>query len=100
MASYNKMNTTRIIKDNLGLEDYFKNLAQEYPNFSFKLAADKGEEGWGGYVGFITDLVKKDFPDAGECSAYLCGSKPMIDNATKLLGELGMPPERIYTEKL
>jgi len=49
--------------------------------------------------GFITELVKKDFPDASNCSAYLCGHRAMISDATDLLIQNGCPKGRIYTER-
>ena len=54
---------------------------------------------WSGPTGFITELVKKDFLDASNCAAYLCGNKFMIEDVSKILMERGCPEERIYTEK-
>lgn len=81
-------------------QDYFDKLTRQYPNFSYKIVIWKPDKNWRGFTGFITDFVKKDFPNTRECTAYLCGSQPMIESATKLLLETGCPKERIYTEKL
>jgi acetate---CoA ligase (ADP-forming) len=78
--------------------EYFENLAKEYPNFKFKLCLSKPKDGWQGLTGHITDLVKQDFANAGNCSAYLCGNKPMLEEAMRVLGECGCPKERIYQE--
>ncbi|EKD99890.1 MAG: CDP-6-deoxy-delta-3,4-glucoseen reductase [uncultured bacterium] len=79
--------------------DYLENLKREFTNFNYKIAVWKPDNSWKGHVGFITDLVKQDYPDASQCSAYLCGAKPMIDSATELLKQLGCLEKRIYMEK-
>lgn len=80
-------------------QEHFQKLSEEHPNFSFKLALSKPDESWHGLSGHITELVDKDFPDASEVSAYLCGNKAMIDQATEILASHGCPKERIYSEK-
>lgn len=81
-------------------QDYFKQLTKEHPNFKFKITIDKPEKEWKGDVGFITELIKKNISDTSNYSAYLCGNKYMIADATKILVERGIPAGRIYTEKL
>ncbi len=80
-------------------KDYFEKLASEYPNLHFDLVLSKPDESWHGEVGHITDVLKKEVPDASESSAYLCGNPAMIEEATKILLESNCPKERIYTEK-
>src|SRR3989338_4887098 len=79
--------------------NYWQKLAQEHKNFNFKIAIFKPDSEWQGDAGFITELVKKDFPDANDCASYLCGNKFMIADTTKILLERGCPQDRIYTEK-
>jgi ferredoxin-NADP reductase len=107
-AALKEHKTTKQVRLYLGLrssadvflEDHFRKLEQEYPNFKFRMAADKDPTGtWHGHVGYVTDLLKEDFPDASKCAAYMCGSPPMMNSTTKLLKELGCPEERIYSEK-
>ncbi len=86
--------------DELFMIDYFNKLAQENKNFKYQIAINKPNPFWNGPIGFITDLVKKDFPNAKDCSAYLCGNKYMINDVTKLLTDNGCLPEKIYLEKL
>ncbi|HLC93596.1 MAG TPA: acetate--CoA ligase family protein, partial [Patescibacteria group bacterium] len=80
-------------------KDHFDELAGKYPNFKYRIALFKPSDKWEGARGFITELVKKDFPDASKCSAYLCGHRAMISDATDLLIQNGCPKERIYTER-
>ena len=86
--------------EDIFLKDYFQKLLDEHNNFKFKYAVRNPNSSWNGHVGFITDLVAQDFPNAKKCAAYLCGSKPMIDSVTKALTDNGCPAERICTEKL
>jgi len=80
-------------------KDYFDELSGKYSNFSYQIVVNNPDPNWNGPTGFITELVKKDFPDASKCAAYLCGNKFMIEDVSKILTERGCPKERIYTEK-
>lgn len=80
-------------------QDHFAELSVKYPNFSFEIALFKPSENWVGAKGFITELVKRDYSDARKCSAYLCGHRAMISDASDILIANGCPKERIYTEK-
>jgi acetyl coenzyme A synthetase (ADP forming)-like protein len=102
-----ELNYTKPMKLYLGLtfreeifwKDHYDELAQKYPNFSYDIALFKPDESWEGATGFITELVKKDYPDASKCAAYLCGHRAMIADATDILEGNGCPKERIYTER-
>jgi acetyltransferase len=80
-------------------KDLFENLAKTYPNFHFKMCLSKPTPSWTGLSGHLTDFLKQDFPDASQCSVYLCGNKAMIEESTKILLENGCPQGRIYSEK-
>ncbi len=80
-------------------KDHFEELSKRYPNFKYKIALFKPDESWKGATGFITELVKNDYPDAGKCAAYLCGHRAMISDAADLLLKNGCPKDRIYTER-
>jgi acetate---CoA ligase (ADP-forming) len=80
-------------------QERFNQLVEKYPNFKFKLVLSKPDETWQGQAGHITDFLKNDLQDASNCSAYICGNKQMIEEATNVLMEKGCPKERIYFEK-
>lgn len=80
-------------------KEYFQKLVSEHPNFNFKLVLSKPDETWRGLTGHVTELVNKDFPDTSGCSAYLCGNKEMIDEATQILLSRGCSKDKIYSEK-
>jgi NAD(P)H-flavin reductase len=80
-------------------QDYFKTLEQKHPNFKFKLVLSAPDESWHGPIGHITEIVVSDHSDARDVSAYLCGNKMMIEQASEVLLTHGCPKERIYSEK-
>lgn len=86
-------------KEDIFWQDVFDNLAKTYPNFSYKICLSKAPEDWDGLKGHVTDYIKIDFPDASQCSAYLCGSGEMMEECSKLLQECGCPKDKIYYEK-
>jgi acetyltransferase len=79
--------------------EYFLKLAQEHANFKYDLVLSKPDESWTGLTGHITDRVKADFPDASNVTAYLCGSKDMIEEGKEILIAQGCAKERIFVEK-
>ncbi len=86
-------------KEEVFWKEHFDELAKNYPNFSYEIALFKPDATWTGASGFITELVKKDFPDASKCAAYLCGHRAMISDAHDILMANGCPEDRIYTER-
>jgi acetate---CoA ligase (ADP-forming) len=79
--------------------DHFKKLEEQYPNFKYKLVLSKPGDDWTGYTGHLTDFVKKEFANASKCSAYICGNKAMVEEATQILLQCGCPTDRIYQER-
>lgn len=79
-------------------QDYFLNFSKVHPNFHYKLFLSKLGADWRGPVGHLTEAIKTDFPDAGKFSVYICGNKPMTEEARQLMLECGCPKERIYQE--
>ncbi|MCD6508142.1 FAD/NAD(P)-binding protein [Candidatus Poribacteria bacterium] len=61
------------------------------------LTIDKPAEGWKGRIGFVTDVLKDLSPPAENTYAVACGPPAMIRFCSKLLLDLGFPPERIIT---
>lgn len=80
-------------------KDYLDEMAQKYPNFNYEISIFEPDETWKEHKGYITDLLKRDFPDTKKCAAYLCGHRAMITDAKNILLEKGCPKDRIYSEK-
>jgi Na+-transporting NADH:ubiquinone oxidoreductase subunit F len=81
--------------------DQFDQIARDFPNFKFNIALSepKPEDNWKGYVGFIHQVIFDNYlknHDAPEdIEYYLCGPPMMNAAVTKMLDNLGVPPENI-----
>lgn len=64
---------------------------------------DPGNAGWDGPSGRVTEVLPSLFTDGAlepsATVAYLCGNPGMIEAATGLLADLGLPPEAIVSER-
>jgi Na+-transporting NADH:ubiquinone oxidoreductase subunit F len=81
--------------------DYFENLAAQNKNFSFHaaLSEPQPEDKWQSHTGFIHDVLKREYldahPDPKSIEYFLCGPPAMIQAATVMLKNLGVPPTQI-----
>ncbi len=88
-------------RQELYYQEYFEDLAQKHPNFSFHaaLSSPLPDDQWSGLTGFIHEVVMEnhlkhhDNPNAVEY--YLCGPPMMIKACTKMLFGLGVNPAQI-----
>jgi Na+-transporting NADH:ubiquinone oxidoreductase subunit F len=82
-------------------QDQFEAIERDFPNFRFQigLSDPKPEDNWTGPTGFIHQVVYdnylKDHPAPEDIEYYLCGPGPMTAAITKMLDDLGVPPENI-----
>lgn len=82
-------------------EDQFEEIEKNYDNFKFTIALSepKPEDNWTGPVGFIHNVIYENYLKNHEAPEdieyYLCGPPMMTAAATKMLDELGVPPENI-----
>ncbi|MCX6049117.1 MAG: NADH:ubiquinone reductase (Na(+)-transporting) subunit F [Chloroflexi bacterium] len=88
-------------RQELFYQEYFEQLAQQQPNFSFHVALSEPqpEDQWQSHTGFIHEVLQQEYlsthPDPTTIDYYLCGPPVMIQAATKMLKELGVPPAQI-----
>jgi Na+-transporting NADH:ubiquinone oxidoreductase subunit F len=81
--------------------EQFEEIARENPNFKFNIALSepKGEDNWQGYVGFIHQVIFDNYLKSHEAPEdieyYLCGPPVMNAAITRMLDNLGVPPENI-----
>jgi Na+-transporting NADH:ubiquinone oxidoreductase subunit F len=81
--------------------EQFEEIAREFPNFKFNIALSepKGEDNWKGYVGFIHQVIfdnyLKNHEAPEDIEYYLCGPPVMNAAITRMLDNLGVPPENI-----
>jgi len=79
--------------------EHLDKLKRQYPNFSYEISVSDPTPAWQGNKGFITEIIKRDYPNTENVSAYLCGHRNMISDVTDLLLANGCHPDRIYTER-
>jgi MocE subfamily Rieske [2Fe-2S] domain protein len=78
-------------------EDYFRELAGRYRNFSFHVALSSAlpEDNWTGLTGFVHDVVFDEYlcrhPNPANVEYYLCGPPMMIKACTRMLENIGVP---------
>lgn len=78
-------------------EDYFRELAGRYRNFSFHVALSSAlpEDNWTGLAGFVHDVVLDEYlcrhPNPANVEYYLCGPPMMIKACTRMLENIGVP---------
>ncbi len=81
--------------------DYFEQLAQAHPNFSFHVALSEAlpEDEWTGLTGFIHEVLRDQYlskhQDPTKLEYYLCGPPAMVQATTTLLKSLNVRPEQI-----
>lgn len=106
---FETLNTTRKVSfwygarsgQELFYQDYFEDLAERFPNFSFHPALSESlpNEDWNGSVGFIHDVLAKEYlkdhPSVGAVDYYLCGPPMMIQASKEMLGERQVNADRI-----
>ena len=82
-------------------EEDFRKIEQEFPNFTFNIALSEPlpEDNWGGYKGFIHQIVLDNYlekhPEPEELEYYLCGPPIMNESVLRMLDNLGVPEENI-----
>lgn len=88
------------------LEQHFRTLAFQYPNFRFtpvlseagSCIQDGAQPGIERRTGFVTDAVREDFPSLAGFKAYMCGPPPMVEAAQRLMPSLGIPDENVHAD--
>lgn len=84
--------------------DEFDTLAAENPNFTWHmgLSEPQPEDNWTGYVGFIHDVLYKNYlkehPAPEECEYYLCGPPMMNAAVIRMLLDMGVERENIMLD--
>jgi Na(+)-translocating NADH:ubiquinone oxidoreductase F subunit len=82
-------------------QDYFEDLARQNHNFSFHVALSEPlpEDQWQSHTGFIHAVLKREYldthPNPESIAYFLCGPPAMIQAATVMLKNLGVPPTQI-----
>ena len=82
---------------------YRAELESPQPHVDVKITLTRGQapEGWTGYTRRIDrEMLAEVSPEPGaEPHIYVCGPTPFVEEAARLLVELGQDPQRVYTER-
>jgi len=65
-------------------------------NINVALTVDRGESGWAGRVGLVTELLRGDMINPDKSVAVVCGPGVMMKATIVELEKLGVPQDRIY----
>ena len=68
-------------------------------DLSVEYCVVQGGDDWTGPTGHITDLLRPDVLNGGDCDVYLCGPPPMIDAAEAWLSKNGISASDVHAEK-
>ncbi len=92
-------------RQELYYQDYFMELANAHPNFTFHpaLSAPLPGDEWRGNSGFIHEVVVENHLKSHEnpkaVEFYLCGPPMMIKACRKMLSDLGVAPDQITCDE-
>lgn len=82
-------------------QEYFENLARQFPNFTFHLALSEPQpnDNWTGYTGLIHDVLEREYLKSHDnptgVEYYLCGPPMMVKATTETLNRLGVAEKQI-----
>lgn len=85
--------------DELFSFDQLEGYARQGLDITTELCVVDPADGWEGASGHVTELLRDDIMNGGDCEVYLCGPPPMIDAAEAWLAKTGHKSALIHAEK-
>ncbi len=80
-------------------EEEFRQMHEFFNNFNFHLTLSKPPNHWPLCSGHVTECLKHELKLNTDWGVYLCGSKEMVVDGSKLVIEMGVPEEQVHFEK-
>lgn len=74
-------------------------LEKEHENFKIDVVLSRGVDNWKGCSGHVGDCLKNHGGDLKGWQAYVCGSREMVEETSKLLMSLGVSENEVNFEK-
>lgn len=84
-------------RDVYGLDE-LRALQEQHPALHVHVAVTAGQPEAGQRLGLVTDAIEQDWSRLEGWRAYLCGSPPMVEAATRLVTRMGIAPEQVYAD--
>ena len=86
-------------EDSIPFKDDLAEIQDKNPNFRMVVTITRPSRTWKGLTGRIDrEMVEKIVPDFADRVFYTCGPKPMVDSMVAMLGDMGLPDERVKYE--
>lgn len=82
----------------LYLQDHFLALGQRHPNLRFAPALSEPDAPTDKRVGHVGEVAVSELRHSDQVRAYLAGPPAMVESATALLTERGVPAHRIHAD--
>lgn len=79
-------------------EEWLKALEQAHPNVKTHVVITSGNESAARRSGLVTDAMAADWRSLAEARAYVCGPPAMVEAATLVLKQRGLPREHLYAD--
>lgn len=79
-------------------ESLLDRLAAQHPNFTYTVVLSEERGGQRRYAGLVHEAVAADISDISGYKAYLAGPPPMVEAATQVLVDKGMPQRNIHAD--
>lgn len=87
----------RSARDVYGL-GWLQDLRERHPALHVHVVVTGGERARGHRGGLVTDAIAQDWRELRGWRAYLCGSPPMVEAATRMVQQMGVAPEQVYAD--
>lgn len=84
--------------DDFYLLEKFQRWTKEYKNLSFTPILQSAGEEWQGRLGYIYEVIEKDYDSFKEAQVYLCGSPQMVYGTIDKLKAAGLEEENCYSD--
>lgn len=84
-------------RDVYGLEE-LETLQRSNRNLHVHVVVTAGTRSHGHRAGLVTEAIEEDWKDLAGWRAYLCGSPPMVEAATRLAHARGVATEQVYAD--
>ncbi len=85
--------------EGLMYREELKQLAKDYPHFSFMPTVTRPHKSWTGKTGRVLEHLDEALADRQDIDVYICGLKEMVDHTRAQLKQKGFDRKQIIYEK-